>query len=345
MTESPARSDHGRACIRKENVVMYHLAQSRATAARPPRRRLPAFALAVLAAGAFAAAAPVAGADAAAAANVTVTSHFVWTATTANSSGDSTFINNAATNGRPGAILFITPNWDQGGVCGCVGNFASVGVSYDIASGRWAIFNEDRSEMPAGVSFNVLVVPTASSSVFVQTATAGNTAGDATFINSPLANGLRGARLMVTPVLNPGGSQFGVWYNHPAGVWYNTGNTRWAIVNEDKAAMTAGVSFNVMVGSDASGGGTSDLQVVRAFNSNYQGTFISNIRTTGNPNAVVFETPNVDPNGLITTWYAHPAGILWAYWSGFGGGQAAVFDELDVPLPANAAFNLIVYQS
>jgi hypothetical protein len=91
---------------------MYRLAYYRARWARPPRRRLPAFVLTLTAAAAFTAAAPLAGASAqAAAAGVTVTSHFIWTATTANSSGDSTFINNFATNNRPGAILFITPNW------------------------------------------------------------------------------------------------------------------------------------------------------------------------------------------------------------------------------------------
>jgi hypothetical protein len=34
----------------------------------------------------------------------------VWTATSANTIGDSTYINNYATNGRPMAILFVTPN-------------------------------------------------------------------------------------------------------------------------------------------------------------------------------------------------------------------------------------------
>jgi len=53
------------------------------------------------------------------AATVKVTSHFVWVATSANSAGDSTFINNGATNGRPGDLLFITPNLTPGGINPC----------------------------------------------------------------------------------------------------------------------------------------------------------------------------------------------------------------------------------
>jgi hypothetical protein len=295
--------------------------------------------LTLIAAGAVTAAAPLASAQAAAAA-VTVTSHFVWTATSANSGGDSTFINNFATNNRPGDILFVTPNWDQGGVCGCVYDRSPVGVWYDNSSGRWAIFNENLSAIPAGASFNVLVVPTASSSVFVQGATAGNSGGDSTFINSPLTNGLPATRLMVTQVWNPNGAG-GVYNDHPVGVWYDSGNGRWAIFQEDKASMTAGASFNVMVGSKNSGGGTSALQTATTANVSGDSTFISNAKTTGNPNAVVFETPDWNPGGVGGTYDAPPTGIWWAG----GTGQAAVFNEDASLMPPKAAFNLLVYQS
>jgi hypothetical protein len=65
-------------------------------------------------------------------------------------------INNFAANNRPGAILFVTPNWDAGGVCGCIYDSSPVGVWYDNGSSRWAIFNENKSAMTAGASFNVM---------------------------------------------------------------------------------------------------------------------------------------------------------------------------------------------
>jgi hypothetical protein len=145
--------------------VLHQLTHRRPTGARPPRRRLAALLLAVTAAGAVTAATPEAGASAAVA-NVTATSHFVWTATSSNSIGPATFINNFATNNRPQDLLFITHNWAQGGVCGCVDDTSPVAAWYDTSRGRWAILNENTlSPMPAGASFNVLVVPAASSSV------------------------------------------------------------------------------------------------------------------------------------------------------------------------------------
>jgi hypothetical protein len=321
---------------------MYRFAQHRTRWARPPRRRLSPFVLTLIAAGVLAAAAPIAGASAqTASAGVTVTSHFVWTATPANSSGDSTFINNFATNDLPGAILFITPNWDAGGVCGCIYDSSPVGVFYDTGNGQWAIFNENLSAMPAGASFNVLVVPAVSSSVFVQTATAGNSGGDSTFLNSSRTNGLPATRLMVTQVWDPGGSG-GIYNNHAVGVWYDSANGRWAIFQEDKANMTTGASFNVMVGTKKSGGGTSALQTATTANTGGDTTFISNAKTTGNPNAVVFETPNWDAGGFCGCVYDSPPTGIW--WSDTAS-EAAVFNEDHSSMPLNAAFNLIIYQS
>ena len=107
-------------------------------------------------------------------AGVTVTSHFVVTGTSSNTTGDSLFLNNFATNNEPNDLLFVTQNWDANGVCGCVYQPATMGVWYDETVNQWAVFLEDEEPMVAGASFNVLVVPTASSSVFVQTATVSN---------------------------------------------------------------------------------------------------------------------------------------------------------------------------
>ena len=318
---------------------MHYLAPRRAAWPRPPRRRLPAFLLTLIAAAAFTTAAPLAGASAqAAAAGAAVPSHFAWTATPANISGNSTFISNFATNNQPGAVLFITPDWNQGGVCPCVYDTSPVGVWYDKGNGRWAIFNENHSAMRVGVSFNVLVVPSASSSVFVQTAAANNVGGPFTFINSPASNGQPGAVLMVTPVWNPGGSG-GVYNDHPIGVGYQGTSGRWGIFNEDNAGMTLGASFNVMAGPAGSGGATSAVQAATSANTHGDSTYISNPATAGSPNTVVFETPNVNPNDRPGTVDAHPAGIWWSR------GTAAVFNENAAPMPVGAAFNLIIYQS
>ena len=61
------------------------------------------------------------------------------------------FISNAATDNKPGAVLFITP----------LGNTIDMafGVSYNTLQNQWAIVDEDGSNMTAGQDFNILVFP------------------------------------------------------------------------------------------------------------------------------------------------------------------------------------------
>ena len=239
-----------------------------------PWRRALVLLLALVAAGGIAWALPMPGASARAVpASTAVASHFVWTATSGNVAGDSTYIDNAATNRRPGAILFITPKYHVGGVV----DAAPAGVWYSAGARKWAIFNEDQSYMFLGASFNVLVVSRGTSSVFVHKAASRNSNGDSTYLSSSLTRSRPGARLLVTQVWNPGGT--GRTYNpHAVGVWYDTRAGRWAIFSEDHARMTIGAAFDVMVGTRSSGGGSSALQTATPGNSSGDNAFISNPR-------------------------------------------------------------------
>ena len=125
------------------------------------RHRAKSIALAV----GIAAAVPVIGASAASA-QPTQTSHFVWTASSSNIDGDVTFIDNGATNGLPGALLYVTPNFSPGGTGGVSDNAAPIAVFYDTGNDEWAIFNEDDSAMQPGQAFNVLAVPAAATDAF-----------------------------------------------------------------------------------------------------------------------------------------------------------------------------------
>ena len=194
-------------------------------------------------------------------ATVTVTSHFVYT-----SPGFGTFvspINNDATNGEGNALLFVTPNYSAGGVCGCVAQTVPFGVVYNLFGGaQWAIVNLDEStNIAAGSTYNVLVVQKSNKNVFVQTATNANTSGGATYINSLKTNGKPNAQLLITENLDPGSNNEFI-SNHPVGAFYNTSLQEWGILNEDGTSMPIGAHFNVMIGSKASNGGTE--AVVRA---------------------------------------------------------------------------------
>jgi hypothetical protein len=165
---------------------------------------------------------------------------FVHVATAANISGNLTIIDHPLTNGHPNAIVLVTPNYNPGHVGGTYDNHP-IGVYYN--GSQWTIFYQDLAAMPVGAAFNV-IVPTPGANVFVHTATVGNSSGNATFINNPLTDGNPNAILFVTPNLNPIGVCC-VYDDHPIGVYYTSG--RWAIFNQDVAAMPVDAAFNVLV--------------------------------------------------------------------------------------------------
>jgi hypothetical protein len=84
----------------------------------------------------------------------TSTPVFTHKATSANVSGNKTYINNPVCNGQPNAILIITENWSASDN---VGNSKVVGVYYDAGAGQWTIFVDDGTAMPVGVAYNVMV--------------------------------------------------------------------------------------------------------------------------------------------------------------------------------------------
>jgi hypothetical protein len=171
---------------------------------------------------------------------------YVHTATSANSLGDFTLLNNAYTNDNPYALVWVTPNWNPG-ARGGVYDDHNIGVWYDSYYGRWAIFNQDGSAIPAGASFNVIIGYEADAPYYyTHTATASNSEGDFTILDDSLINGANGHLLMVTPNWNPDGVG-GVYDNHAIGVWYYSAIKRYAIFNQDGSAIPAGASFNVWV--------------------------------------------------------------------------------------------------
>ncbi len=274
-------------------------------------------------------------------ATVTVTSHFIYT-----SPGYGTFvspINNDATNGEGNAMLFVTPNYSAGGVCGCVADTVPIGVIYNLFGGaQWSIANLDEAtNIAAGSTYNVLVVQQASKNVFVQTATSANTLGGATYINSPKTNGNPNARILITPNLDPGGSNEFV-SDHPIGAYYNSSRKEWGILNEDGSPMGVGAHFNVMIGSKASNGGKEVVDIATADNSAGSFVIINSPEDNGNPNAAVFTTPNCDPGGASGTFDASATGVEYFQsptddW--------AVFQEDGSAMSLGYAFNVLSFSS
>lgn len=285
--------------------------------------------------------APAQAAEKAHSAAVTVTSHFVWTPTSDSLLGDSTVISNGATNAEPHDLLFITPNVTPGGIspCPCISDTQRpFGVWYDSGQSKWAIFNEDGTTMNIIRSFNVLVVPRASQAVFVVKATSANTSGNRTLINSPLTNGKPSAVLQITQDFNPGNSG-GTFNDHQVGVRYEPAQKKWAIFNEDGAAMVRGAAFDVLVGQVPSNGGATSVLKVTSSNRTGHLVHLSNKNTTGNPNNVIFVTQNVNPGGKGSASDPDPTDV------GYVGSREVVLNWDSPTMNLGTAFNLLIYSS
>lgn len=293
----------------------------------------------------MAALAPIAGAVPADASGVTVTSHFVVTDDpAANVIGDSAYLDNGATIDDPHAILFMALNDTPGGVCGCAIVTKPLGVWYDSSRSEWAVFTEDASTMPAAPSFNILVVQKANSSVFVQRATASNTQGNHTFINSKLLNGNPRASIQITQDFNPGGTIAGTFNPHPVGVRYYPAKKKWTIFNEDNAKMPITAAFNVMVGSGPSNGGKTALVTVTKFDHRIGTTLVNSPVSNGNPNNVTFVTQVYNPRGRGAIGDRHPLEVTYPDPGAMIFKETLNNSDFTTP-PVGASFNVLIFSS
>ena len=261
--------------------------------------------------------------------------YFVLTAVADNISNNWVYIDNPLTNNNPNAIVFATSNWNPGGVGGTYNNH-EIGVWYDATVKKWAVYNQDRVAMPVGASFNVAIIP-ASTSVFVQTASAANISSDGTFIDNPLTNNHLNVNLIVTANYNPAGSS-GTYNNHPIGVWYDSSTNKWAIYNQDRTAMPVGAAFNVLISSSSA---VVYIQTVADTNVSGNWTSLDDIHTKNNPNAVILITSNWNPTGGGGTYLNHSTGV----WYNSGISKWAVYNQDLADMPLTAAFNIVVLGS
>jgi hypothetical protein len=255
---------------------------------------------------------------------------FVHSATAANITSNWTTIDHPLTNGNPNAIVLVTQNWNPSGGSGTYNNHP-IGVWYDGA--KWAIFNQDIASMPTGADFNVLIPPTGTD-VFVHTATAANIAGNSTYIDHPRTNGNPNAIVLVTQNWNPGGAS-GTYNDRPIGMWYSHGAKKWAVFNQDLAAMPSGADFNVLIATTDS---AASVHTATAANIAGHYTYIDHPLTNEDPNAIVLVTPNWNPGGGSGTYNDHPIGV----WYSSSAKKWAVFNQDFASMPDGAAFNVLI---
>jgi hypothetical protein len=257
---------------------------------------------------------------------------FSHTATSSDITSNWTEIDHPLTNDNPDAIVMVAQNWNPGGV-GRTYNDFSIGVWYRASTGRWAVFNQDNtSDMTAGAAFNVLI-PGSASTAFVHTATSSNITSNWTVIDNPLTNDKPDAIVMVTQNWNPGGVA-GIYNDHSIGVWYD--GSKWAIFNQDLAAMPEGVAFNVLIPGSASENFTHTAASSNIINN---WTVIDHPWANDNPDAFVMVTQNWNPGGAGNTYNDHPVGV-W-----YDGSRWAIFNQDLAAMPEGASFNVSIIKT
>lgn len=257
------------------------------------------------------------------------TAFFLHVATPANTVAHVTTIDHPAANGNSNALVFVTHNYNPGGIGGVpTYNDHAVGVWYN--DGKWKIFNQDLAAMPANAAFNVMVL-SGGSNAFIHRALSSNTGGNSTLIENPLTTGRPNALLLVTPNYSAGP----VYNPHPINVYYNIAE-RWAIGNQNGADMPVGMAFNVLV-LEASP--NAFVHRTTAGNRMDNFTYINNPLTNNRPNRFVFITQNYNPGGGSGTYNARHVGV----WYDTTVNRSSIFNEnTAAAIPINAAFNVYV---
>jgi hypothetical protein len=168
---------------------------------------------------------------------------------------------------------------------------------------------------------------------FVHRATNKDSRGDYTYIGAPSINGDPNAIVLVSPTSdqeNLGTAS----YKHNIGVWYEGGARKWAIFNQDRAAVPSGATFEVVVPRASA----RFVHHARLVNTAGNYTYLDDRLTNGEPDAVLSVTQNWNPGGGRGEYNDHPVDTVYdaqvERW--------AIYNRDNVSMPKGAAFNIAV---
>ena len=165
----------------------------------------------------------------------------------------------------------------------------------------------------------------ANGAAFVHRATDANSRGDYTYLDDPRIDGDPNAVVLARPT----GS-----YERNIGVWYEPERRRWAIFNQDMAAVPDGATFEVVVPPADEG----FVHRAEPADTSGNGTYIDDPLLNGKPDADVSVAQNWNPGGGVGVYNGHPVGIRYDE----DAGQWVVYNEDGAPMPEGAAFNVAV---
>ncbi len=179
-------------------------------------------------------------------------------------------------------------------------------------------------------------VPGPSVTAFVHVAYEGETLTSGTTLDHPLTNGNPDALLFITAHITSTGVDT-TTYKTPIGIVYRADLDRWVFFSEDESSpVSAGTSFNVLV---AQPGENTFVHTSTAENIKDSWTVIDHPLANDNPDALLLVTHR--QNGTDDIYINAPLGV----WYNNETGRWAILRQDSAPMPANAAFNVMVMAS
>jgi hypothetical protein len=174
----------------------------------------------------------------------------------------------------------------------------------------------------------------ANNTVFTHTATDANSRDYYTYISDPAIDGDPNAVVLVaesTDRRNDGDAT----YDHNIGVWYEGVNEKkWAIFNQDRAAIPAGATFEVIIPPASE----TFVHYAKLDNTEGNSTYLDSPLTNREQDAVLTVTQNWNPGGGRGVYNDHPISVLYdadmRKW--------AICNRGGAPMPDGAAFNIAV---
>lgn len=259
------------------------------------------------------------------------TTIYIHTAEESNISLHTSAINNEQLDSVVNYYPVFTHNFNPGGGAG-VYQPNHIGLYY--ASEKWRFYDEDKNDFIKNTNYNILI-PGIGSGSYAHTTSVDNNVNNYSLIDHPKLNNDPSAQIYVSHMFNPGGGS-GTYHSHNVGLFYNTSEDKWAIYNEDQAAMEKDISFNlVFIPSNSSV--KTFVHTVDGGNLDGHITVLDHPSLNSNPNAKIIVNHVYNPGGTLFGKYNdHPIGVF------YNGTKWAIYNEDKADLDLGLGFNVMI---
>lgn len=257
---------------------------------------------------------------------------YVHTATADNTSFSSTYLDHPDLNGNPNAEFVYSLVENPGG-SDLKMNSKTTGLWYDSVEGKWAIFNEDVSDIVIGTHYNIYITDASNIIEHIATpANVGTFAPETTIITDPMLDGANpGPHAIASHYWNPNQ----VFNESNSGFYFDTGDNKRGMFNYDGNNFPDGSAFKILVNITGSSDAFTHISDAGNVNGNF--TFIDNPALNGNPNATFVFSHYWGQNGSDTEVFEDK--VFAAYYTG---AFWAIAIEDGAPMIEGLAFDIVV---